>query len=258
MPLTEHITHTFEHSWQDISLASWKKYPSDNRPDVLSVDLVDRHFDPETGLLTATRLVIMEDKLPKFLQPIFGNNQCICVEKSIVDPKNKRMVLHSQNISFEKIVTIKESCIYTQNPDNPECTDFVQTATVHAYPFGVAGNIERFLCNKFVRNAPLGREIMETTVQSVKEDNVFKTAIDLIKKETLDCANQFEQRFDSFKDDLTEKVKETEKELSEFYIECKKAGTEWTADRIEEIENFIDEKFDNIFIPSSGVLMEKQ
>ena len=93
MPITEDITHTFKyviqsyffhlisyftdfiffnirHSWEDISLASWKKYPSENRPDVLSVDLIDRHFDPETGILTSTRLVIMQDKLPRFLQSV--------------------------------------------------------------------------------------------------------------------------------------------------------------------------------------------
>ena len=58
------------HSWNDISFASWRKYPTDTRPDVLSVDVIEHNFDPETGILTATRLVIMEDKLPRFLQPV--------------------------------------------------------------------------------------------------------------------------------------------------------------------------------------------
>lgn len=51
-------------------MASWQKYPSENRPDVLSVDLVDRNFDAETGILTATRVVIMQDRVPRILKPV--------------------------------------------------------------------------------------------------------------------------------------------------------------------------------------------
>merc|ERR1712137_1521783 len=169
MPKYENVKHTFEHSWNDISLASWKKYPTETRPDVLSVDLVERNFDPETGILTATRVVIMEDKLPRFLQPIFGNNKCISIE---------------------------ETCTYTQNESNPEWTDFKQEAAVHAYPFGVSNNIEKFMTSKFVRNAPLGREIMENTVKSVKEENIMRKAFAALVQETRDCAEAFEKRFD--------------------------------------------------------------
>merc|ERR1712137_1071819 len=55
MPLFDTLYHTFCHNWDEISLASWRKYPCHDRPDVLSVDIVDKHFDPETGVLTATR-----------------------------------------------------------------------------------------------------------------------------------------------------------------------------------------------------------
>merc|ERR1711974_536279 len=110
MPIAKNINHTFEHSWEDISMASWKKYPSETRPDVLSVDLIERSFDPETEVLTSTRLVIMEDKLPRFLQPIFGNNKCICLEESTVDRKNKIMTLKSRNLSYDNIVKIEEIC----------------------------------------------------------------------------------------------------------------------------------------------------
>ncbi len=49
----EVLLHTFPVTWEDISLASWMKYPHPTRPDVLSVDVLDRHYNHETGKLAA-------------------------------------------------------------------------------------------------------------------------------------------------------------------------------------------------------------
>ena len=126
------------------------------------------------------------------------------------------MKLKSCNLSYDNIVKIEETCIYTENKENPGWTDFKQEAEVHAYPFGVSNKIEKFLTSKFVRNAP----------------------------------------FDTFKDELTLKVQEAEEELTTAYNEIKQAGTEWTNDRIQEVELFLDQKFDSVFV--SGTLLQKQ
>lgn len=45
----EVLLHSFPLPWEDISLASWMKYPNPARPDVLGLDVLDRHFDHDTG-----------------------------------------------------------------------------------------------------------------------------------------------------------------------------------------------------------------
>merc|ERR1712137_13046 len=226
MPLSKTIHHVFEHNWEDVSLASWHKYPSEDRPDVLSVDLVDRKFDPETGVLTATRLVIMQDGVPKILKPILGSGTCICLEHSVVDPKQKTMILKARNITFESVATIEETFTYTENPEN-KFTNFLQQAEVRAYPFGVKGQIEQFLTNKFVNNAPLGQVIMENTVERVKS----KSFLDSLGDAWTACG----KRLDSLKVEWDEKLTDMEGTW-DHYADIVKS--EWD-EKVNEVESYL-------------------
>merc|ERR1711907_300087 len=200
MPLSKTIHHVFEHNWEDVSLASWHKYPSEDRPDVLSVDLVDRKFDPETGVLTATRLVIMQDGVPK--------------------------ILKARNITFESVATIEETCTYTENSEN-KFTNFLQQAEVRAYPFGVKGQIEQFLTNKFVNNAPLGQVIMENTVERVKS----KSFLDSLGDAWTACG----KRLDSLKVEWDEKLTDMEGTW-DHYADIVKS--EWD-EKVNEVESYL-------------------
>lgn len=167
------------------------------------------------------------------------------------------MTLKSRNISYDSIVKIEERCHYTENKNNSTWTDLHQEAVVHAYPFGVSGNIEKFLTSKFIRNAPLGRQIMEHTVKSVEEENDLKNTFSSLIKETKDFASEFEKRYDLFKEDLCRKIKETEDDLTEFYDNC----TSWTNERMQEVEYFLENRFDTIFVADTAIqenIMEKQ
>lgn len=173
------------YEWQAVSLASWKKYPNPERPDVLSVDIIDKKFDPETGTLTARRVVIMKDRrLPRILQPIFGGGYCICVEDSVVDPINKKMVLQARNVTFQNVASIDETCTYTVSPLNKLHTHLEQEAKVTAFPFGVKGSIEKFLGDKFKTNAVAGRKIMDKAIERVLDE--YHEAYDKFRSETGD------------------------------------------------------------------------
>mmetsp|Transcript_174 Transcript_174/g.597 ORF Transcript_174/g.597 Transcript_174/m.597 type:complete len:241 (-) Transcript_174:60-782(-) len=185
MVVAESLSHTFPYEWEDVSLASWKKYPNPERPDVLSVDIIDRKFDPATGQLTARRVVIMKDRrLPRILQPIFGGGYCICVEDSVVDPVNKKMVLQARNVTFQNIASIEETCTYTVSAHSAAHTNLVQEAKVTAFPFGVKGTIEKFLGDKFKSNAVAGRKIMDKAIERVMDE--YKEAYDKFRTETGD------------------------------------------------------------------------
>ncbi|GAM16855.1 hypothetical protein SAMD00019534_000300, partial [Acytostelium subglobosum LB1] len=170
MPLFDTIYHTYKHRWNDISLASWRKYPCPDRPDVLSVDMLTKDLDPVTGVLKCTRLMICKGSMPSWLVPILGSNECFFYEEAIVDPKTQTMVLKSKNLSFSNILGLEEVCTYTPDPNNNEWTHFKQEATVTASIFGVAKKVESFCLDKFKANAQKGRNVMEQAILKVKRE----------------------------------------------------------------------------------------
>eukprot|EP01089_Gocevia_fonbrunei_P006799 TRINITY_DN17805_c0_g1_i1.p1 TRINITY_DN17805_c0_g1~~TRINITY_DN17805_c0_g1_i1.p1 ORF type:complete len:179 (-),score=20.86 TRINITY_DN17805_c0_g1_i1:18-554(-) len=151
---------TFKFSWQDCALASWMKWPNKRRPDVISVDVINKKFDPENGTLTATRLIILHSFLPFWLRKLIGSEVCYFVEESVTDFKNQRLVLKSRNITYANIIEMDEICVYSKSPENPDWTAFEQEAAATGHTFGVAERLEMFALKKFVQNAAQGRSIV--------------------------------------------------------------------------------------------------
>ncbi|KAL6066619.1 PRELI/MSF1 domain-containing protein [Balamuthia mandrillaris] len=170
MSLRKLLCHTFNYSWEECAVASWMKWPHPDRPDVLSVDLINKHFDPETQTLKTTRLVIMRGILPTWIQTIIGSNICFFVEQSVMEPRKKRMVLQGRNITYGNIIEMDETCVYTPEPQSPTETRFEQQAAVKAHTFGVGRSMESFVLERFVGNCSKGREIMEQTLRKVKKE----------------------------------------------------------------------------------------
>tara|TARA_R110002050_G_scaffold285184_2_gene434722 strand:+ start:262 stop:825 length:564 start_codon:yes stop_codon:yes gene_type:complete len=165
--LYETLRHVFRHPWNDISIASWRKYPNTNRPDILSVDIIDRSFDPETGILRATRLITSDPNLPSWLRPWFPKSVSYCVEESEVDPRNKRMVLRSRNYTGSTLCQLTETCTYTPSATNSSHTDFRQDVEIDANLYGIASRVESAFMERFTSAAVKGREIMEDAVATI-------------------------------------------------------------------------------------------
>jgi len=169
--LFETIQHTFKHQWQDISLASWRKYPCENRPDVLAVDLIERHYNSETGVLTAKRLVTMKAlQLPTWLSSIVCSPVVYCLEESTIDPRNRRMELRSRNLSLQALMEVTEVCCYTVEKSRSDWTDFQQDATITAFPFGLQKRLESWSLANFQQNALKGQEVMELAIARIKRE----------------------------------------------------------------------------------------
>lgn len=87
-----------------------------------------------------------------------------------MDPRNKKMVLSSSNVSFSEIIKVEEVCTYTPHPDNYNWTHFNQTAKFTAFPFGIKGSIESVCMQSFKKNAEKGRDIMEQAILTIKQE----------------------------------------------------------------------------------------
>ncbi len=116
------------------------------------------------------RLITCKGSGPAWLQSLIGGSLFYFVEETTVDPRNKKMVLSSCNVSFSDLLTVEEVCTYTPNNENLQWTNFSQTAKFTAFPFGLKGKIESICLDKFLKNASKGREIMEQAILLVKQE----------------------------------------------------------------------------------------
>ncbi len=168
MVLVEVLEHIFPVSWEQIAMGSWLKYPHVSRPDILSLDLLDRHYDHDTGTLVSYRLSMIRGMMPAWVCSLTGGCVCMFLEKSVVNPRTGFMQLSSQNISCNSVLQLEEVCTYTRAVENPkENTHFRQELKITAFPWGVSGQIERIGADNFLKNAFKGRDIMLQAVKKI-------------------------------------------------------------------------------------------
>src|SRR3982750_351789 len=105
--------HLLDHSWEDVTIANWKKYPSEITPHVIHVDYLSRHFDVTQGILHTERLLTCRQSVPPLILRMFGMDPVAYIyEKSEVNVKEKTLVLKGKNLSGSEIITIEETCVY--------------------------------------------------------------------------------------------------------------------------------------------------
>ena len=70
------MIHHFDRPWNVVTFAAWNKYPNDNSPQVLNVDILNRSVNPETGVLHTERLLTCRQNLPSILEWVRQAAQC--------------------------------------------------------------------------------------------------------------------------------------------------------------------------------------
>ncbi|KAG4104564.1 MSF1-domain-containing protein [Neocallimastix lanati (nom. inval.)] len=137
-------TTTFlRHSWEQLTLAIWSKYPNPHSSHVATSDVVDRYVDPKTGYLYTTRLFLKRANLPKWGRKLVSNNEAYVIEHSIVRPNQGSMVVSTKNLSHAKLLLIEETQKFIKK-DN-ESTTLVTKARVTSNIWGpLCSKIESF------------------------------------------------------------------------------------------------------------------
>ncbi|RPB28526.1 MSF1-domain-containing protein [Terfezia boudieri ATCC MYA-4762] len=161
---------TFNYSWEDVSLANWRKYCAWNTKSthVIAVDTLSRSVDPETGILITERLITCKQAAPRWLKAIFGTEESYVREISYVDPVAKTVTMKSMNLTLNNLLNVQETVQYVPDPECPaKRTLFKQDAKITAYgAFTRLRNaIEDFSVDRFHQNAIKGREGFEAVLQ---------------------------------------------------------------------------------------------
>ncbi|XP_062501033.1 PRELI domain containing protein 3B-like [Corticium candelabrum] len=166
---TEHI---FGHTWEQITMAAWQKYPNPMNPNVVGTDVLERHVD-DRGVLHSHRLLTTAKwSVPRFVTSFLGIDEyCHVYEYSTVDPKSKLMTLRSVNLSLSGLMTVHETLKYQQHPDNSEKTLLTQEARIDATSLlGAPGYFEGLVADGFTTNAAKGREAIEWVCKKINTE----------------------------------------------------------------------------------------
>jgi len=107
--------------------------------------------------------------LPAWFKAITKSNICFFVEESITDPKNQRLILRARNLSFSKIMLLDEKCVYTPAPNDPTSTKFLQEFFALSHIRGLRRRMEKFCVERYFHNSHVGREIMQETLEKIKD-----------------------------------------------------------------------------------------
>lgn len=162
-------TVTFDYSWDEVSTANWRKYGpwNDKSAHVIAVDTLNRHVDPETGILRTERLITCKQAAPEWLKSLMGGMETSQVyEVSYVNPAEKTVTMVSQNLTWSNLVNVQETVVY--KPVNANQTQFVQDARITALCGGwqrIKNSIEDSLVTRFKENACKGREGFECVLE---------------------------------------------------------------------------------------------
>ena len=168
-------SYTFDYNWDEVSSANWRKYCPWNTTSshVVAVDTLSRRIDSSTGILITERLITCKQSAPAIVKAILGGQDTThSYEKSYVDPVNKRVTMYSSNMTWNNLISVRETVTYEpdQSTSRPghERTRFSQDARITALCGGwqrVKAKIEEASLERFRENAKRGREGFEAVLE---------------------------------------------------------------------------------------------
>lgn len=163
--------HIFQHNFDTVTSAFWRKYPNNHASHVKEIDCYARKIDGK-GRLIVHRLMRCESQVPSWLCTLGISNSAYACETTIVDPVSKQMIVKSRNITGANIMIVEETCLYKPHTDNPDWTSYNQSARIAAFMPFISKKIENFSYSNMALKAPLGLDVIEQLCQKMRTNGV--------------------------------------------------------------------------------------
>jgi len=162
--------HTFQHPWDTVVQAVWRKYPNPLNPSVVGIDIIDRKVCPETSVMHTHRLISCKWGLPSWAERFLGRDTSYASEHSELDPKAKNFTLKSKNLSFCNEISIIEQLTYKPHPMDNEKTIMTQETLVEVHGIPLSSYFEDFVYKDISKNAVKGRQAMELVINKINNE----------------------------------------------------------------------------------------
>lgn len=161
--------HTFNHPWETVTQAAWRKYPNPMTPSIIGTDVVERKV--VDGVLHTHRLVQSKWYFPKWTHSLIGTAKtCFASEQSTVDTSRKQMMLKTINLTFCRHISVDEIIFYVPHPKDPTKTLLKQEATVSVQGVPLSHYMEDLLTSTISKNASKGRQGLEWVIAKINSE----------------------------------------------------------------------------------------
>lgn len=179
--------HTFNHPWETVAQAAWRKYPNPMNPAVLGTDVVDRKVID--GVLVTHRLVSSKWGFPRWVQRLIGQaNICYASELSQVNPEVRHMELKTRNLTFGRYIAVDETVSYEPHPQDTSKTLLRQEAVVTVQGIPLNNYMEDLLTSTIMHNANKGRQAIEWVISKIEtemkeiKNSAFKSTDEILSQ----------------------------------------------------------------------------
>jgi hypothetical protein len=163
-------THVFDHPWERVVHAAWRKYPNPISKAVSGMDVLDRHID-ERGVLQTRRLIQTRWDIPSWVTGLIGlRNPNYSHETSEVNPFDKTLTLKTVNLDCKGFVSVDEKLTYAPHPDDPKKTLLTQSTEVCMYGVPLVAKLESMLLSQFSTNSHKGRSALEWVIGNISRE----------------------------------------------------------------------------------------
>ncbi|KAL1240260.1 PRELI domain-containing protein 1 [Trichinella spiralis] len=135
------VKSDFKNTWDEVVSAFWQRYPNPYSSHVLCEDTVFRNV--VGNKLITKRIFIKTTRIPKWGERFISCKQVPVLEESVVDRDSQKLITYTRNISYARLMSIEEKCIYQVDPMNSQCTILTREAWFKCNLKGFASAIQR-------------------------------------------------------------------------------------------------------------------
>jgi hypothetical protein len=163
--------HVFDHPWETVVHAAWRKYPNPINPAVTGMDVLNRKVT-ENGVLQSERILQTQFNIPGWVTRLIGlTNPNYSHEFSEVDRNKREMTLKTINLNCTNFVSVDEKLTYKPHPQDPACRTVLEqetVVTVRGVP--LIDYCEKLFLTTYETNAKKGRQGIEWVIGNIKRE----------------------------------------------------------------------------------------
>lgn len=125
MPLSWSFSQLIDYNFRQVASVLFRKYPNEYSDHVVSVDVLERSVDPETGVIRTERLIGVQQPTPRWVTALLGSSaESYAREVTFVVPASAgeggtlppQILVSSINMSLKNVLTCYERISYTASP----------------------------------------------------------------------------------------------------------------------------------------------
>jgi hypothetical protein len=186
--------HVFDHPWETVVHAAFRKYPNPMNRAVTAIDVVSQ--DVEKGVIKSERLLQSQFSIPSWATKLTGfSGVQYSHEYTEIDPSKRLMTLATRNLNGISFLRVDERLTYVPDPADSQKTILKQEASVSINLPAFTDYCERAFLSVYQTNALKGRTGVEWVIESLKRE--YNEISSKVSSEVHDLSDKVMSHFSS-------------------------------------------------------------